>query len=126
MPADGTGHAGPQLGRPQVHVQVELGPQPQQQAALQHPGRHVRAANRAEQDRIGLAQLVEHGVRQHLAGGQEVLGAKRVAAPLNDEPVVDGDRVHTVPGHLGDLGPHPVAGQVRDDVRPRAARRGCM
>ena len=62
------GHAGVQPGRPQVHVVVELEPQPQQQAALEDARRHRRVADRAEQDRVVLAQLVEHRVRQQLAG----------------------------------------------------------
>ena len=58
-------------GRAQVDVVVELKAQPQQQAALGMPGQ-VRvvglAADGTEEDRVVLADLAEHGVRQHLAG----------------------------------------------------------
>ena len=40
------------------------------------------AADRAEQDRVVLADLVEHGVGQHLAGREVALGAEVVAGLL--------------------------------------------
>ena len=65
---------------------VELEAQPQQQPALEDAGRQVRvaglAADRAEQDRVVLADLGEHGVGQHLAGGEVALGAEVVAGRL--------------------------------------------
>ena len=72
---------GPGLERPQVHVEVEREAHLQQQPALEHAGRHLGRADRAEQDRVEAAQLVEHGVGQHLAG--------REVAPAA-EVVVDG------------------------------------
>ena len=73
-------------GRAQVDVVVELEAQPQQQAALEDAGRQVRvaglAADRAEQDRVVLADLGEHGVGQHLAGREVALGAEVVAGLL--------------------------------------------
>ncbi len=74
--ADRTANARPQLGRPQVDVEVELEPQPQQQPPLQHARRHLRRADRAEQDGVGLPQLCQHGVRQYLAGLQVVLATQ--------------------------------------------------
>ena len=70
----------------QVDVVVELEAQPQQQPALEDARRQVRvarlAADRAEQDRVVAADLVEHGVGQHLAGGEVALGAEVVAGLL--------------------------------------------
>ena len=54
--------------RSQVHVEVELEAQAQQEAALEHPGRHLGRAHGAEEDGVEAAQLVEDRVRQHLAG----------------------------------------------------------
>ena len=59
-PGQRAGHSGEQLHRAQVHEMVELEPQPQQQAAFEHAARHPRIANRTEQDRVMVAQLVEH------------------------------------------------------------------
>ena len=65
---------------------VELEAQPQQQAALEDARRQVRvaglAAHGAEEDRVVLADLVEHGVGQHLAGREVALGAEVVAGGL--------------------------------------------
>ena len=47
-----------------------LGSQPQQQPALEHPGRDLGGANRAEQDGVETAELVEHGVGKDLASGE--------------------------------------------------------
>ncbi len=96
--ADRAAHAGPQLGRPQVDVEVELEPQPQQQPALQHARRHLRGADRAEQDGVGLAQLGEHGVGQHLAGPQVVLAAERGTLASRRRIRAARDRVHAGPG----------------------------
>ena len=57
-----------ELGRPQVDVVVELEAQPQQQAALEDPRRHARVTDGAEEDRVVLAQLLDHRVGQQLAG----------------------------------------------------------
>src|SRR5204863_7181410 len=69
--------ARPGTERTQVHVQVECKTHAQQQAALQHTGRHVRCANRTEQNGVEVAQLFEHRVGQHLAG-REVAAAAEV------------------------------------------------
>ena len=50
-----------------VDVQVELEAHLEQQSALDHAGRHVGCADRAEQDRVVLAKLVECGVAEDLA-----------------------------------------------------------
>ena len=44
---------------------VEREAQLEQQAALEHAGRHGRIADRAQQDRVVAAQFLEHGVGQH-------------------------------------------------------------
>ena len=66
---------------------VELEPQPQQQPALEDAGRQAGvarlAADRPQQDRVVPADLVEHGVGQHLAGGEVALGAQVVAGRLD-------------------------------------------
>ena len=73
-------HAGVEPGRAQVDVVVELEAQPQQQPALEDARRHARVADRAEQDRVVLAQLVEHRVRQQLAGALPARGTEVVVA----------------------------------------------
>ena len=62
--------------RPLVDVQVELEAHLQQQAALDHAGRHLRRADGAEQDGVEAAQLVERGVGQDLAVAQVALPAE--------------------------------------------------
>ena len=90
------GHAGIQPGRAQVHVVVELEADPQQQAALEDAGGHGRVTDRAEQDRVVLAQLSQHGVRQQFPG----------AVPASSAQVVLGglDAWHDAPQHLEALG----------------------
>ena len=63
--------------RPLVDVQVELEAHLEQQAALDHARRHVGRADRAEQDRIEPAQLVERRVGEDLAVAQ-VAGAAEI------------------------------------------------
>jgi len=64
--------------RAQVDVVVELETDLQQQATLQHPAGHRGVADRAEQDRVVAAQLVEHRRGQHLSGGVVAAGAEVV------------------------------------------------
>ncbi len=73
--------AGTGLERAQVHVEVEREPHLQQQAALEHAGRDLGRADRAEQDRVEPAQLLEHRVGEHLT-------RREIAATA--EVVVDG------------------------------------
>ena len=49
--------AGPEPGRAQVDVLVEGEAELEQQAALEHAGRHARVADRAEQDGVVAGQL---------------------------------------------------------------------
>ena len=50
-----------------VHVQVQVEPHLQQQPALDDTGRHLGCTDRAQQDRVEPAQLVEHRVAEDLA-----------------------------------------------------------
>ena len=98
---------------------VELEAQPQQQPALEDAGRQVRvvrlAADRAEQDGVVLPDLGEHGVGQHLTGGEVALGAQVVAGLLELDLGRRRDLEHLqrLGGHLGT---DAVAG---DDREPR-------
>ena len=93
--------------RAQVHIEVELEAQTQEEATLEHARRHVGRAHRAEEDGIDAAQLVEHRVGQHLAGAQ-------VARP--PEVVVDGLDRHRGGAHdLQGLGQHFGADAVAAD-----------
>ena len=94
----------------QVHVVVEGEPELQQQAALEHPGRDARVADRAEQDRVVLADLLQLGVRQRLAGGVPALRAEVVLGPLERHAVLCGDRVEHLERLGGHLGSDPVTG----------------
>ena len=69
------------LERTQIDVEIEREPHLQQQTALEHAGRNVGRADRAEQDRVESAQLLEHRVGKHLA---------RREIPTPTEVVVDG------------------------------------
>ncbi len=66
------------LERTQVYVQVELEAQPQQQAALEHPGRYVGRPHGPQKYGVEASQLLEHAVGQYLAGGQVALGPEVV------------------------------------------------
>jgi hypothetical protein len=88
---EGAGHAVEEPGRPQVDVVVELEPQPQQQPPLEDARRDARVTDRAEQDRVVAAELLEHRVRQQLAGAlppcsaEVVLGALDVGSHLAED-----------------------------------------
>ena len=102
--------------RAQVHVLVELEPDPEQQVALEDPGLHSRIADRAQQDRVARPELVELGVGQDVAGSQEPLGPQ-VELPGKDlEPVAD--RVEHLERLADDLGPGAVAADHAEPVRP--------
>ena len=100
------------LERAQVDVQVELEAQPQQQAPLEHAGRHLGRADRAEQDGVEAAQLVEHAVGQHLAGA-EVAGSAEVELGGVE---VDAGGAHDLEGLGHDLGADAVSADDRDLV----------
>ena len=121
-PGERGGDAGKQPDRAQVDVVVELEPQPQQQAALEDAAGHRRVADRAEQDRVVPAQLVEHRVRQRLAGRVPASGAEVVLGRRRRRRRGRGDRTQHLEA-LGDhLGPDPVAA---DDGDPQGAAHAC-
>ncbi len=99
---------------------VELEAQPEQQPALEDPRREALvprpAADRAEQDRVVLPDLGEHGVRQHLAGGEVPLGAEVVAGglELHAVPPAGGHLLEDLQGLGGDLRADPVTGDDRE------------
>jgi hypothetical protein len=116
--ADRSADARPQLGWPEIDIQIKLEPQAQQQSAFEHARRHVGSPDRSEQDRVGLPQLGEYRVRQHLAGAQIVLPAEPAAPPLDAEPVLLRHEVDAPPGYLGYLGSDAVTRQMGYDVGP--------
>src|SRR6185437_1665642 len=71
VPRERTAHPGVQPAGTEVDVVVQLKTHTQQQASLQYAAGNRRVADRAEQDGVVLAQLGDHGVRQHLAGRVE-------------------------------------------------------
>ena len=110
---------------------AQVGEQAQALAQAQQPllgprrvgvgGLPLRAADRAEQDRVGLAAGLEHLVGQRRAVGVDRGAADRVA-------LVDLDPAERLEqAHRGgpDLGPDPVAGQEDDRLlTPASAPRG--
>ena len=88
---------------------IELEPQPQQQAALEHAAGHGRVADRAEQDRVVRPDLFEHRVGQRLPGA--------VAAPRAQVVVglVEADIGCRGAQHLERLGRHLGADAVAAD-----------
>ena len=95
--------------RAEVHVLVELEPDPQQQVALEDPGRHARIAHRAQQDRVEAAHRLEVLVGQGLAGAQVAVGAQVEVDELDRDVVADGLE------HLERFGDHLGAGAVAPD-----------
>ena len=106
-------HARVEPDRPQVDVVVELEPQPQQQPALEHPARHGRVADRAEQDHVVRPDLLEHRVGERLPGAVPAPRAQVVVGR------VEGDVRRRRPQHLQRLGRHLGADAVAaDDGEP--------
>ena len=96
-----------------VDVQVELEAHLQQQPTLDDPGRHRRRADRAEEDGVERAQLVERGVGEDLAVAEVA-----VAAEVEVDRV-DGDarRLDDLDRLGGDLGPDAVTPDDGDAMR---------
>ena len=94
--------AGEQLHRPQVDVLVEAEPQIEEQLPLEDAGLHVGMADRAEQDRVELAQLVEPVGGQCFAGLEVAIAAPVEMREVELEPVLLGHRLQ----HLHALGRH--------------------
>ena len=115
------GDTGVELDRPVVDVVVELEAQGQQHAALQHAGRHGRVADRAEQDRVVGAQLLEHRGRQGLAGAVVEPGAQVVL--LGGHGHVAAHGVKDLEGLGHHLGADAVAGDESDIEGARHGRK---
>ncbi len=98
--------------RPQVHVEIEREPHLQQQPALEHARWHIGCPDRAEQDRVLPAQLVEHRVRQHVAG-REVAAATEVVVGRIQR---DAGRAYDVDGDRGDFGSDAVPADDPDPM----------
>ena len=75
--------------RAQVHVEVELEAQGEEETALDHAGRHVGGADRAEHHRVEAADLVEVLLLEHHAVAQVAAAAEVERHRL----VVDAGRV---------------------------------
>jgi hypothetical protein len=102
-------------GGAEVDVVVELEPELEQQSALQDARRHGGVADGAEQDRVLLAHLVEHGVGQQLTGPLPARRPQVVGGGLD----VRGDR----PQDLEALGHHLGTDAVsRDHCQAHEAR----
>jgi hypothetical protein len=100
------------LHGPQVHIEIELEAETQQQAALDDPGRHARRAHGTEEDGVQPPQLAEHRVGEDVARAQVAVAA---------QVVVDGVEGHPGGAHdlerLGDhLRPDAVTGEDPDPV----------
>jgi hypothetical protein len=99
---------------------IELEPQPEQQPALQDAAGHRRVTHRAEQDRVVLGQLGQHGLGEKLPGRVPARRAEVVGRRLGTG--------RDFPEHLqrlgDDLRPDPVSGnhrQSHDLPPPRTA-----
>ena len=77
---------GHQPHRPQVDVLLELPADRDQQAPERDVIGHVRKADRAEKDRVVVADLREPVVRHHRAGGTIAFAAPRKVLPRNCNP----------------------------------------
>ena len=98
--------------RPLVDVEVEVEAHLQQQAPLDHAGRDVGGADRAEQEGVEAPPLVEHAVGQDRAVA-EVAGAAQVVV---DGVQVDAGGAHDLEGLGDDLGADAVAADDSDLV----------
>ncbi len=72
----------------------------QQQAAFEHAGRHVGRSDRAEQDRVVAAELLERLVGEHLAGCEVAAAAEVVVGRVERDPRGAHD-LERLRGHLG-------------------------
>ena len=108
LPASGVGRAGQEADGPQVHVEVELEAQPQEEAPLEDARRYLGGADGAEEDGVEAGQLVEDGVGQDLARPQ-VAGAAEVVL---DGVEGDAGRVERLAGLGDDLGADAVPGRM--------------
>ena len=74
------------LERSQVDVEVEREAHLQQQPAFEDPRRHLGRPDRAEQDRVVCAQLVEDGIGEHFTGSHIPPAAEVVGRCVECDP----------------------------------------
>ena len=106
------GDPGVELHRAVVDVVIELEAQGQQDATLEHAGRDARIADRAEQDRVVGAQLLEQHGRQGLAGA--VVEPRAQVVLLGGDGHVAADGVKDLEGLGHHFGADAVAGDESD------------
>ena len=96
---------------------VELEAQPQQQPALEDAARDRRVADRAEQDRVVAADLLEDGVRERLTGAVPACGTQVVVGAVERDVVASGDGVQDLETLGDDLRADAVSGDDGEPVR---------
>src|SRR6185437_12464473 len=77
--------AGHEAHRPQVHVQLELAPDRDEESPQRHVVRHAGKAHRAEEDRVVVADLREAVLGHHAPVLPVVLAAPGLLVPLERE-----------------------------------------
>ena len=102
--------------RPQVHEQVEPEAHARDDPELEQPDFEARIADRAEQDRVVAADLLERRVGQDLLRLQVVLGAERVVGERHGEAVQRRDTLEHAQALAHDFGTDPVSGNHGDAV----------
>ena len=117
------GHAWVELHRAQVDVVVELEAQAQQQPALKDATGDGGVAYCAQQDGVMGADLLEHGVRQGLAGAVPALRPQVVLGALERDVVAPGNGVEHLQPFCDDLRSDAVSGDDGNPVRVQHAPR---
>ena len=102
--------------RPLIDEEIELETHLEQEPALDDPGRHPRVADRAEQDRVEAAEVIEDGIRQDLAVAQVTSTTEIEVAGLD----VDTGGPHHPEGLSRHLRPDSVSSDDRDAMCHRA------
>ncbi len=88
---------------------MEIEPQPQQDSPLQHPRRHVRVSDGAEQDGVGVAKLADGLIGEDLSGPEVALAADvHVREFVGDpfQPCDGGEHLQALGDHLR---PDPIS-----------------
>ena len=107
---EGAVHAGIEADGAEVDVLVELEADGEEEALLQHAGGDVRVADGAEVDGVELAEFVDLGFRDDLAGGEVAVAAVVEVGPLVADVLQGGDGFEDFERFGGDFGAGSVAG----------------
>ncbi len=83
-----------QLDRPQVDVLVQFKTRPKENALFQNAGFHVRMTDRAQQNRVVLAEFVQRGIRENLARRQVAVAAEIVIRGIQGDVAASGGRAN--------------------------------